>query len=138
VAAKSSVEQASARLRKTGERITEPRVRVLAALMQARNPVSHHELEAELAPIDKVTLYRVLEWLVARQIAHRVSGGDRIWRFGVADPRHEQHAHFECSHCSKVVCLADVPSRSLAVSVPRGYRLEGLELTAKGLCIDCA
>jgi Fur family ferric uptake transcriptional regulator len=114
------------------------RERVLAELLEAKRPLSHHEIESRLAPIDKVTLYRVLDWLVAQRIAHRLAGDDRVRRFAVADPRHAQHAHFECLRCSAVTCLSDQPSPSLAVTMPRGYRLDTLELRAKGLCARCA
>lgn len=134
--AKSFLHRARARLQTTGERRTAIRERVLAALVEAKRPLSHQELESRLAPIDRVTLYRVLDWLVAQRIAHRVAGADRIGRFAFADPQHGEHAHFACRRCSTVLCLGEVPS--LAVSVPRGYRLDAVELTAKGLCARCA
>jgi len=124
-------------LRATGERVTPSRVRVLASLLQADGPLSHHELESRLVPIDRVTLYRVLDWLVAQGIAHRVSGTDRVWRFGIAGGRHEGHAHFECNACGRVLCLDGTPTRAMAVHVPRGYRSQHVELTVKGLCADC-
>jgi Fur family ferric uptake transcriptional regulator len=136
--AKASLKQARSRLQATGERTTAIRERVLAALVEAKRPLSHQELDSRLAPIDKVTLYRVLDWLVAQGIAHRVAGGDRIGRFAFADRQHGEHAHFECRRCSAVMCLGELASRSLTVSVPRGYRLDTLELTAKGLCARCA
>lgn len=123
------------KLRATGERVTQSRVRVLAALQHAGRALSHHELESLLAPIDRVTLYRVLDWLVAQRIAHRVSGTDRVWRFGIAGQAHDGHAHFQCSGCGKVLCLADAPARQVAV--PRGYRPQAVELTVRGLCAEC-
>ena len=134
----ASAKRARDRLRATGERATAIRERVLVALLEAKRPVSHHDLDSQLEPIDKVTLYRVLDWLVAHGIAHRVAGVDRVRRFAVAEPRHAGHPHFECLRCSAVSCLSGLPSRSLAVTVPRGYRLETVELTAKGLCAQCA
>jgi Fur family ferric uptake transcriptional regulator len=136
--AHASAKRARVRLQATGERATAIRERVLAALLEAKRPLSHHELGSQLAPIDKVTLYRVLDWLVRQRIAHRVAGGDRVRRFAVAEPRHAEHAHFECLRCSAVSCLSDLPARSLAVAIPRGYRLDTVELTAKGLCARCA
>lgn len=123
------------KLRSAGERVTPSRVRVLAALLKAGRTLSHHELESRLAPIDRVTLYRVLERLVERGVAHRVSGTDRTWRFGIAGRAHDSHAHFQCNGCGKVLCLADAPARG--VRVPRGYRPQAVELTVKGLCADC-
>jgi Fur family ferric uptake transcriptional regulator len=133
----SIVKRARRRLRDVGQRSTAHRAQVLAELTAAARPMSHHELEARLAPIDKVTLYRVLDWLVAQGIAHRVAGIDRVWRFAVTAVGHSRHAHFECSRCSKVVCLGQLPGRS-SLRLPRGYRLERYELTATGLCARCA
>jgi len=134
--AKALLRQARAKLQATGERKTAIRERVLAALLDAKHPLSHQELESRLAPIDRVTLYRVLDWLVTQRLAHRVAGDDRVRRFAFADPGHGSHAHFECSRCSDVTCLAEIPA--LTIDVPRGYRTECLELTAKGLCARCA
>jgi Fur family transcriptional regulator, ferric uptake regulator len=134
----SLLERARRRLRGIGRRSSEHRARVLAALTQAARPLSHHELAERLAPIDKVTLYRVLDWMVAQGIAHRLAGSDRVWRFAVAGPAHAGHAHFECSRCCEVMCLGAIPAQALALGVPRGCRLEGVELTAKGLCARCA
>ena len=132
------LERARRRLHGVGGRSTEHRARVLAVLTEAGRPLSHQELTARLAPIDKVTLYRVLDWLVAQGIAHRLAGSDRIWRFAVAAASHAGHAHFECSRCCKVMCLGQIPANALLFGVPRGCRLEGVELTAKGLCSQCA
>ena len=131
------VERARRRLRDAGQRGTEHRAQVLAALTAAARPLSHQELEARLAPIDKVTLYRVLDWLVAQGIAHRVSGADRVWRFAVSGAAHAGHAHFECSRCCKVLCLGELPGPP-SLALPPGCRLDGFELTAKGRCARCA
>jgi len=132
-------ERAQAALRATGERITPARLRVFEALLGAGRALSHHEIEAALAPdaaVDRVTLYRVLDWLVEQGLAHRVAGIDRTWRFGVAREAHAGHAHFQCNRCGKVVCLAGTAARR--VPLPRGFRSETVELTVKGLCAECA
>jgi Fur family ferric uptake transcriptional regulator len=134
-------DRARARLRATGERVTPARLAVFAVLLEGRRALSHHEIERALGagrPVDRVTLYRVLEWLVAQGLAHRVAGLDRVWHFGLAerDPRgrHEGHAHFQCHGCGKVVCLAEVTTRR--VPVPRGFRSDAVDV--KGLCAECA
>ena len=78
------VEAAQVSLRTTGARVTQPRVQVLATILGSDKALSHHEIEALLAgqSIDRVTVYRVLDWLVGQKLAHRISGQDRIWRFG--------------------------------------------------------
>lgn len=130
---------AQERVRQTGERVTPARVRVLAALLGAREPVSHPSLERRLesARLDRVTLYRVLDWLVSRGLAQRIASADRAWRFTAAEGRHDAHAHFHCRRCGKVLCLQGVRAPRLPASVPRGFRADGIEVTVRGLCRGC-
>lgn len=128
-----------AQLRATGERVTPARAAVFALLHESRRALSHQEIEAALGranPLDRVTLYRVLDWLVDQGFAHKVAGFDRVWRFSIARESHERHAHFQCSGCGKVVCLADVATRR--VPLPRGFRSDSVEVTVKGRCAECA
>lgn len=134
------LEEARALIRSRGERLTTPRARVLAVLLGADAALSHHEVEALLRPIgavDRVTVYRVLEWLVERGLAHRVAGEDRTWRFR-ASPRPDSapHAHFTCTQCGRTVCLESVavPRR---IPVPAGFQPEAMELTVRGRCARC-
>ena len=127
-------------IRKAGERLTASRAAVLAALLEARSALTHREIEAALAasvPVDRVTVYRVLDRLVALGLAHRIPGEDRTWRFRASRaPAHGPHAHFTCSRCGKTVCLEDVavPPR---VKLPRGFVPQKVELTVQGLCAAC-
>jgi len=82
----SPEEAARARLRGLGSRVTEPRVRVLAVLMQGADPLSHQAVCDALpddSGIDRVTVYRVLDWLVAGGIVHKTAGADRVFRFSL-------------------------------------------------------
>lgn len=141
------------RVRQAGLRVTAARVRVLAGLASAGRLLSHHDLEVLLGepPIDRVTLYRVLDSLVEGGLAHRIAGDDRVWRFGalagagdgrggvgVASKAHETHAHFQCSNCGRIVCLSEVSADRDGVKVPRGYEPEAVELTVRGRCAQCA
>lgn len=122
------------------ERATTARSLVLGALLSSPKAVTHHEIEAMLGQgkVDRVTLYRVLEWLVLRGLAHRVTSEDRIWRFLASENKtsDHRHAHFQCNRCDKVVCLGDVPTQ-FKLSVPKGYLIQEAELTIKGVCDRC-
>lgn len=86
---------------------------------------------------DRVTIYRVLEWLVAHGLAHRIAGDDRVWRFNAADEGHAgRHAHFKCNDCGEVICL-EATAAARQIPLPPGYRSQEIELTVKGLCADC-
>jgi Fur family ferric uptake transcriptional regulator len=132
---------AEALLVERGARVTRARIAALACLLEAREALTHHDIEKRLArhgDVDRVTLYRVLEWLTAEGLAHKVSGDDRIWRFSAAGHDHpgHAHAHFQCSECGKVVCLDE--ARVPAIAVPAGYRRREVEVTIKGSCDACA
>ena len=126
----------------TGARQTRARREVLMTLLSAGEALSHHELERRLKrghDVDRVTLYRVLEWLTEQGLAHKLSGHDRVWRYsaaGHAPAGGRSHAHFECSACGKVICLDE--ARLPAISLPAGYRRRAVEITVKGRCDTCA
>jgi Fur family ferric uptake transcriptional regulator len=132
--------RAEAQVRNAAKRTTRPRVAVLAALLEARSALTQREVEQRVgrgASIDRVTVYRVLDWLVARGLAHRICGDDRVWRFNAVDHEHAQrHAHFQCSDCGEVICLEKVVA-ARDVPVPSGYRPQEIELIVKGLCAGC-
>jgi Fur family transcriptional regulator, ferric uptake regulator len=140
------LEQARDRVRATGSRVTGARVKVLAALMQSGETLTHTDLQRRLEQgdspelLDRVTLYRVLEWLVDQGLAHRVAGPDRVWRFSVdADPNHA-HGHFKCRQCERMFCMKASASlgRGVRSMLPPGFAGEEVELTVLGLCADCA
>ena len=144
----STAEQARQRLQDAGARCTEARVRVLAALMAAPAALSHADLrrglEQEPGPaLDRVTLYRVLEWLVERGLAHRVPGADRIWRFSVdaaEPPGHPQHGHFRCVRCERTFCMRATQRglvRAVRAMLPEGFSGDEVELTVLGRCAEC-
>ncbi len=132
--------QAETLIRGTGARLTRPRVGVLATLLAAEQALSHHELEQRIDrsfDVDRVTIYRVLDWLTAQGLAHRIAGDDRVRRFNAAGHVHEgSHAHFQCNACSTVFCLEESSPGPL-IRLPRGFRPQQVELTVKGLCAKC-
>lgn len=114
---------------------TAARVQVLAQLLAADSALSHHVLMAEAAaagqPLDKVTLYRVLDWLVGQALAHSVTGQDRVRRYSAA---HAGHAHFECEQCGRLYCLREPAAPPVT---PPGFETRRVDLTLHGRCADC-
>lgn len=127
-------------IRRHGGRATAGRVGILVILLAEQHAISHREIEQRLPQalaLDRVTLYRVLEWLVDKNLIHKVSSGDRVWLYLVNREMHtHQHAHFKCTRCDQVICLDDLPEKR-DWRLPAGYRLQEIELTVKGLCADC-
>lgn len=127
------------RLRASGERVTPARVAILTLLLHAGSAMSHQDitdcLQAAGEQFDRVTLYRVLDWLVAQKLAHKLAGEDRIWRFNAVVDEQHIHPHFQCGACGKVSCLDAV---QLTLSpLPSGYTLQAVDTTLRGICPGC-
>lgn len=137
----SSVPLLSAALRAAGLKATVGRARVLELLRAAAQPLSHGDIDLQLtvgaAQIDRVTVYRVLDSLVAAGLALKAVDVRGVFRFSAAEAGavHERHAHFRCAACGGVFCLdAPVPA---APRLPAGFRLQGLALDMHGTCARC-
>lgn len=136
----TATQTASTRIRALGARATPARIAVLRLLEGAERALSHHDVEEALRDtgIDRVTLYRVLDWMVASGLAHRVTDVDRVFRFSLASAgaaAHGEHAHFRCDACGKVFCLEDIPATPPAL--PPGFAPHAVELCITGQCARC-
>ena len=139
--AKTAGINAASLLAATGARLTRARIEVLSALLRSDQALTHHEVERRLrrGHVDRVTLYRVLDWLTAQGLVHKLAGDDRVWRFSAAGNTHTRsarHPHFECSSCGKVICLDQ--ARLPSIPLPAGYRRRDVTVTIKGSCDRCA
>ncbi len=121
-------------------RATPARVQVLEALLASPRALTHAEIEARLNAADcpdRVTLYRVLDWLVSQGLAHKIAGDDRAWRFNAVDRANHGHAHFHCTRCGQVYCLNELQP-AFAFNLPPGYQYQKAELSIQGLCPKCS
>lgn len=142
-AAIPSLQQVEAALRAAGARVTAPRVRVLALLHATPAPLSQRDVEEALAGealprIDRVTLYRVLDWLADNGLAHKAADAHGVFRFSTAaaNGEHGKHVHFRCTGCGGVQCLDMKLPKPPAL--PKGFRLTSMELDVRGECAACA
>ncbi|MCX7165154.1 MAG: transcriptional repressor [Rhodocyclales bacterium] len=130
-------------IRATGVKVTRGRVRVLDALHAARQPLCHGELEsrlggAEEAAIDRVTLYRILDSLVACGLALKAVDTRGVFHFSAAGAQrqHADHIHFRCTDCGGVFCLKAEPPPP--PRLPRGFRLGAVAFDVRGTCASCS
>lgn len=127
------VQQAETQIRALGHRVTSARVMTLAYLLQADKPVTHEELLSNLAlPMDRVTLYRVLDWLVRQRLVHKVTTEDRLWRFIAGDGGRVHHPHFYCENSGKMICLPEVEIP--AIQLPKRFKVSHVEVIFHGVC----
>ncbi|SBT03068.1 Fe2+/Zn2+ uptake regulation protein [Candidatus Accumulibacter aalborgensis] len=135
----SETESVLLQIRRKGARATPARIRVLLLLRAAPAALTHHEIEQALGDrmLDRVTLYRVLDWLVVRGLAHRSTDAQRAFRFSAAAAgEHGAHTHFRCDDCGRVFCLDSAPPA--APSLPAGFSLSRIEFDLRGRCAECA
>ncbi len=139
-------EEARRLVREHGARVTQPRVRVLAELLAAGQALTHLDVQRRVERgeavdhVDRVTLYRVLDWLVEVGLAHRVAGPDRVFRFSVQTPGHGVHGHFRCTRCERMFCMRENTGlgRLVRSILPDRFTEEAIELTVSGCCAECA
>jgi Fur family ferric uptake transcriptional regulator len=122
--------------------VTPARLAVLEILLGSVAALTHHEIEDSIEErgldVDRVTLYRVLDWLVEHDLAHRIATTNRVWRFNAADRLHNgEHPHFHCTQCGRIICL-DGPDSASDLALPPGYRPERMEINVHGLCAVCS
>lgn len=125
-------------LRTAGVKVTSGRMRVLEALQGASQPMSHADIEALLPDADRVTLYRVLDSLVACGLALKAVDPRGVFRFSAsgAHREHQGHVHFRCTDCGGVFCLKAAPPPP--PKLPRGFQLAAVEYDLRGVCARCA
>ncbi len=122
---------------------TPHRLRVLEVIGKSPFPLSHREICRSLReshPINRVTVYRILDLLVERKLVARIISGDRSFRYGlVAAADHAEHPHFYCRNCGDMRCLdqgaLSVDLEAL-VKEPPGL-ISRVEVRLDGICNTC-
>lgn len=120
-----------------GLKATAQRLRVLKAVSASGEALTAQALLASLrreAPMDKVTLYRVLEALGQAGLVTRHEAGDATVRYCCAGPAHPGHHHFYCLDCKRLLCL-EPGAVTVGADVP-GVRQVSVRLD--GTCRQCA
>ncbi len=129
-------------LRDAGMRLTVPRQAVLEHLIESEFALSHQELEQRLeGRVDRVTIYRILAAFEENGIVHRVMDASGHPQYAVCSSscsghhHHDEHVHFQCSVCGNTFCLDEVAFPR--ISLPEGFSLSSLDVTARGVCGRC-
>ena len=137
----NSFEQFKTLIRNAGLRATPARIATLKLLHGATSPLTHADVSAELdgLGIDKATVFRNLNDLVAAGLLRRTELGDHVWRFEVIS-EHDQnsgsHPHFVCVDCGNVSCIDEVELTSSSEKIRKRFG-EVTEILLRGHCNDC-
>lgn len=123
-----------------GIKPTSNRILVAKQLMSDSHPLSLADLEILLDPMDKASIFRVLELFTSKEIVHVIEDGSRSVKYEICqsgDHHHisDQHVHFYCEKCKETLCIEDI--KVPEVKLPEGYTLRAVNYVLKGVCPKC-
>ena len=122
---------------------TPNRLHVLEAIGDNNRPLSPRDILAILrrqGPINRVTVYRILDILVETGLVDRLSAGERRFFYGLAPtPNHPSHPHFHCRQCGQLECIHAGGLQLKVADLMRTFagRIERVEVRLDGLCQQC-
>ena len=122
---------------------TEKRMRVIEVVGSNQFPLSTADIYKTLkrtGPINRVTVYRILDLLVDRGVIERLSTGGRAFYYGLApNAHHRPHAHFYCKRCGHMDCIEPdrlgVEAGDFLKTFPG--RIDKVEVRVDGICKNC-
>lgn len=120
-------------------RPTAMRILVYSYLDAQHQARSLSEMEIDLYPADRITLYRTLKTFEEKGIVHRIQENNTSKYSLCADQctpeaHHDRHVHFYCRVCAETSCQEDI---TLPEHVLGNFRVEEVRLFVKGVCASC-
>lgn len=130
-------------LETTGLEATTNRLQVLQTLGESSSPLTAAHILKKVEqhhPINKVTVYRILDILVEKNLLERLSTGTRTTYFGMAPNKHHApHPHFFCTVCGRIKCLSSesIHIDTTRLSVTSHAQIQRIEVRIEGICERC-
>ncbi len=130
-------------LRSVGLDVTVNRVHVLEAIGSNNYPLTAMDvfnIVDRTQPINRVTVYRILDVLVEKKVLERLNVGSRAAYYGLApNEHHAPHPHFYCTHCGQMDCLN---SESININTEKlrktfAGEIKKIEVRVDGICKNC-
>lgn len=126
--------------------------RALAALYEARPDAALSESEVEVAlttagaPVNKVTVYRMLDRFAAAGLLHKQVDAARVTRYARAPQGGEGAApRFECDDCHRQFRLSEGSAKVqtalkqvLQALATAGHESLAVDIAVRGRCAGCA
>lgn len=122
---------------------TPNRIHVLEAIGNNSYPLTASDvfrIVERMQPINRVTVYRILDLLVEKQILERLVVGSRAAYYGIApNEHHAPHPHFYCTVCGQLDCLHSNDILIDAAALQRNFagEIEKVQVTVDGICKNC-
>ncbi|MBN1633348.1 MAG: transcriptional repressor [Ignavibacteria bacterium] len=109
-------------------------------LKKSRTAISRKEIMKKLrGSLDRVTVYRILNRFLEDGLVHKVISDEGKTFFAVSDMKcspekqYNNHIHFKCLKCSKVICL----DKQIEFSLPKGFIPVDTNYFISGYCNKC-
>lgn len=123
-----------------GQRRTGQREAIHKVIREAQGPLTVDEILGRARRSSRglgiATVYRTVKLLLDADEIKTVTLPDGQTRYEAADLGH--HHHFRCRGCGKVYDLDVCPMSLRGLDeLPKGFRVDGHELTLFGLCPSC-
>lgn len=127
----------------SGLKATANRIKLLELVGNHDTPVTASEIYSTLKeklPINRVTVYRILDIFVDSGLLEKLSTSGRQSFYGLAPNEfHERHAHFYCMKCGELKCLhpSDFQFATIGRGIGRVGNAEKIEVRIDGVCNKC-
>ena len=130
-------------LQEAGLDPTAHRLHILEVIGANPSPLSATDVFKTMARnhrINRVTVYRILDLLVEKNVLERLSSGGRAAHYGLApNEHHVRHPHFYCTNCGQMDCLQP---ESLAIDMAHlkknfAGEIDRIEIRVDGTCKNC-
>lgn len=136
-----ALDSATARCSERGERMTEPRRRVLELLLAAGEPVKAYDLIAAYGRDGEAakppTVYRALDFLERQGLAHRIASISAYVACQAGEAAHAA-AFLICDCCGATEEVETGPLFNLDAAASRsGYEIVRTTVEGHGLCAAC-
>jgi Fur family transcriptional regulator, ferric uptake regulator len=112
---------------------------VLSVLTKTGKAMSQDAIEKKIRTnMDRATIYRILNRFCEDGVVHRIVAEDGKQYFAICMKCDDKklsayHFHFRCKNCETIECLP-IP---VQFTVPKGYKVEGLNCVLVGCCKNC-
>jgi Fe2+ or Zn2+ uptake regulation protein len=138
-----TLDQILARLRSAGMRITKGRQQILITLLNAKRPLSLHEIQNGAAQgsgaPDFTTVFRVMNTLEKMQLVQKVNLNRTSRYYELVNPE-EHHDHIVCTECGRVTLMVEAcPVQEYQRTIERRYGYADLKHSLEffGKCPEC-
>jgi len=137
-------DEVARRLNESGQRYTEGRRRLVAALTALGRPATIKEIVASDPGLAQSSAYRNLEVLQASGVVHRIASPGDFDHFELSEPLLGHHHHLICVQCGSIadVHLPDelehlVDQKLNDAAKQAGFRPTHHSIDLHGFCLGC-